>query len=177
MKNTKTNTQEDIKKFHLPRYQEIPDVGLFLEQTVRLINHYLKPLGNIELTPAMVSNYVKNKIISPPKKKQYDRNQIGYLIFISVAKTIMPLDDIKDLFHLQKENFDPQIAYNYFCDEFENTLQHVFCNNELKTISSTNAQVRILLRNIIIAISYKIYLDKYLQDMRENSKNKQLPLK
>lgn len=170
MQNIDLKSKNDIKKFHLPRYHEIPDVGLFLEQTVRLINQYLAPLGDIELTPSMVSNYVKNKLIAPPQKKQYSRDQIGYLIFISVAKTIMSLDDIKALVHLQMEKFNPQIAYDYFCDEFENILQYVFCNTDtLKNISATNAQVRILLRNVIIAISHKIYLDKFLQEMRETS--------
>ena len=68
MKKIDLKSKEDITQFHLPRYHEIPDVGLFLEQTVRLINQYLYPLGGLELTPSMVSNYVKNKIIAPPAK-------------------------------------------------------------------------------------------------------------
>ncbi len=169
MQNIELKSKEDIKGFHLPRYHQIPDVGLFLEQTVRLINQYLAPLGGIELTPSMVSNYVKNRIISPPEKKQYHRDHIGYLIFIAIAKTIMPLEDIKALLTMQQETFNPEIAYNYFCDEFENMLQYIFCNTDsIKTIGTTNTKVRILLRNIIIAVSHKIYLDKFLEEIRED---------
>lgn len=161
-------SKEDIKLFQLPRYHEIPDVGLFLEQTVRLINQYLAPLGGIELTPSMVSNYVKNKLIAPPVRKQYHRDQIGYLLFISIAKTVMSLDDISNLFSLQQENFPAEIAYNYFCDEFENTLQFVFGNrNTLKDIGKTNTNERVLLRTIIITIAHKIYLDNYLNEMKK----------
>ena len=165
-------SKEDISKFHLPRYKEIPDVGLFLEQTVSLINHYLEPLGGVEITPSMVSNYVKNKLIAPPTRKQYHRDQVGYLIFMSVAKTVMSLEDIRNLFSLQKEQFSPEVAYDYFCDEFENILQFVFGNKDtLKEIGTHNTNERIFLRTIIITIAHKIYLDKYLQEMKKAQKN------
>ena len=50
---------EDINGFRLPRYTQIPDVGLYLEQVVRYVNAHLAPLGEPELTSSMVSNYVK----------------------------------------------------------------------------------------------------------------------
>ncbi|MBP3337914.1 MAG: DUF1836 domain-containing protein [Lachnospiraceae bacterium] len=160
--------KDDLKKFHLPRYNEIPDVGLFLEQTVRYINIHIGKLGNVELTPSMVSNYVKNKYIPAPVKKQYQRDHIGYLIFIALAKTVMPLDDISNIFTLQKEHFTPEIAYNYFCDEFENIIQFVFGNKDfLKEIGSTNNKERVLLRTVIITIAHKIYLDSYLRELKE----------
>ena len=55
-----------IHNFHLPRYQEIPDVGLYLEQTAKYIDTYLQPLESISITSSMISNYVKKKIISSP---------------------------------------------------------------------------------------------------------------
>ena len=163
-------SKEEIKKIHLPRYYEIPDVGLFLEQSVRLINQYLEPLGGIEITPSMVSNYVKNKLIAPPVKKQYHRDQIGYLMFVSIAKTVLSLDDIRNIFSLQQEHFTPEIAYDYFCDEFENILQYVFGNKDtLKEIGVHNTEERILLRTVIITIAHKIYLDKYLAETKQKN--------
>ena len=48
-----------IKTFRLPRFREIPDMGLYLDQTVKYINRFLEPLGGMEITSSMVSNYVK----------------------------------------------------------------------------------------------------------------------
>ena len=45
-----------IELFRMPRYREIPDVGLYLDQTVKYINRFLAPLGCEEITPSMVSN-------------------------------------------------------------------------------------------------------------------------
>ena len=48
-----------IRAFHLPRYQDLPDMGLYLEQTTQYLNHFLAPLGCMEVTSSMISNYVK----------------------------------------------------------------------------------------------------------------------
>lgn len=60
---------DPIHNFHLPRYQEIPDVGLYLEQTAKYIDSYLSPLEDISITGSMISNYVKKKIINKPRQK------------------------------------------------------------------------------------------------------------
>ena len=49
----------NIEEFRLPRYAQIPDVGLYLEQVVRYVNSHLAILGEPALTSSMVSNYVK----------------------------------------------------------------------------------------------------------------------
>ena len=61
----------DIAGFCLPRYAQIPGVGLYLEQVVRYINAHLAPLGEPELTSSMVSNYVKQGLIPAPVRKLY----------------------------------------------------------------------------------------------------------
>lgn len=38
---------ENIEGFRLPRYGQIPNVGLYLEQVVRYVNAHLAPLGGI----------------------------------------------------------------------------------------------------------------------------------
>ena len=57
--NTKKEIQNLINDFSLPRYNDIPNVGLYLEQVVKYISEYLEPLGSFSLTSSMVSNYVK----------------------------------------------------------------------------------------------------------------------
>ena len=45
--------------FALPRYAELPQVGLYLDQTVQYVNGCFRTFCGVELTPSMVSNYVK----------------------------------------------------------------------------------------------------------------------
>ena len=85
-------------KFHIPRYQEIPDIGLYLEQTTKYINGFLLPLGCLEITSSMISNYVKKGYIKSPVKKQYNAEQIASLFFITLVKKVLSMENIEKLF-------------------------------------------------------------------------------
>ena len=58
------------RRVSLPRYRELPSVGLYLDQTVQLVNSCFRGFPGVELTPSMVSNYVKKGVISHPVKKK-----------------------------------------------------------------------------------------------------------
>ena len=78
----------NIEEFRLPRYAQIPDVGLYLEQVVRYVNFHLAMLGEPALTSSMVSNYVKQRLIPAPQKKLYTAQHLARLIFIAVVKPV-----------------------------------------------------------------------------------------
>ena len=44
--------------FALPRYAELPTVGLYLDQSVQFVNGCFRTFQGVELTASMVSNYV-----------------------------------------------------------------------------------------------------------------------
>ena len=161
-KDTKEILRKVLLGFHLPRYQDIPDVGLYLEQTVRYISGYLSPLGEFPLTGSMVSNYVKQGIIANPVKKRYNREQIAYLIFVAVAKSVLSMDDIRLFVGVQKQTYTPQRAYEYFREEMENILFYVFGMKEnLDTVGVDHTLEKEMLRTMIIAAAHKLYLEKY----------------
>lgn len=163
----KEKMKNSILDFRLPRYSEITNVGLYLEQTVKFINSYLAPLGEPELTTSMVSNYVKNKLIASPEKKQYYTEHIAYLMFIAVTKTVISLDDIRMMIAMQKEEYPVNQVYDYFCDEFENLLKYTFGFAEVEDkVGELETDSKDLLRNVIVAAVHKIYLDKYLEAFR-----------
>jgi len=150
-----------VCSFCLPRYREIPNVGLYLEQVTKYIGDCLLPLEGISITGSMISNYVKRGLVLNPVKKQYDRDQIAYLIFIAVAKTVLSMDDIRLMVNIQRETYDNQVAYDYFCCEFECVLQAVFSRKNVPdTIGVENTDEKIMLRNTIIAVAHKVYLDR-----------------
>lgn len=150
-----------LADFHLPRYQEIPNVGLYLEQTTKYIAELLVPLTDVTLTSSMISNYVKRGLIANPIKKQYNREQIAYLIYIAVVKSVLSMDDIRLMVCIQRSTYESQIAYDYFCNEFENVLEYIFERKEtLDTVGAESSDEKIMLRNTIITVAHKIYLDK-----------------
>ena len=165
--------KKSIENFRLPRYDEIPDVGLYLEQTTKYISDLLKPLEDISITRSMISNYIKQGLVSSPVKKQYNRDQIAYLIYIAIAKTVLSLEHILLLIEMQQETYDNPIAYNYFCVEFENVLFFVFGFKEsMEQIGKESSDLKIMLRNMIITVAHKIYLDKCFNSIGEEKKEK-----
>ena len=165
MKTTaKQRVLESIRNFRLPRYHEIPNVGLYLDQTTKYISEYLAPLGDYGLTNSMVSNYVKKGLITNPVKKQYDRDQIAYLFFIAVAKTVLSLDALTGFISLQKRTYPLETAYNFFCNQMEGTLQFACELTDIAEVGDLETtQEKRLLYSCIVAVTQRIYLEKSLE--------------
>lgn len=156
----KREVLEAIQSYSLPRYHEIPDVGLYLNQVARYINIYMQPFCDMNITEAMIGNYVKKRLVANPQKKQYSREQLAYLLFIAVAKSVLSLNHIQLLLDIQKQTYDSQVAYDYFCCEFENMLQYVFgIKASVETVGEDASDAKFLLRNVIVSATHKIYLD------------------
>ena len=148
-----------IETLHLPAYQEIPDVGLYLEQTAKYISDALAPIQDTPITGSMISNYVKKGYIPNPVKKQYDTEQIARLLFITIVKNSITMENIGRLFILQRNRYSPDIAYNYFCDELENVLMLTFGLKETyDQIGETDTREKQMLRSLIVAVANTIYL-------------------
>lgn len=150
---------ETIREFRLPRYRELPDMGLYLEQTVKYLNTVLSPLGCLEMTASMVSNYVKKGIIAKPVKKQYYAEHIAYLLFMVFAKNLVSIEDIGLLMDIQRGSYSLPVAYDYFCLEVENCLCYLFgVSNDMQQLGTTISEEKDLFRNLIYASSQVIYM-------------------
>lgn len=149
-----------IAAFKLPRYHELPNIGLYLEQTTHYLNQCLAPLGCIAVTNSMVRNYVKMGLVRNPVKKQYDANHIAHLLCISVLKTVISLEQIGSFFFCQQRTYTDETAYNYFILEMENLLAYQFgLKDELDTVGSTDSMEKEMLHSAIAAVAHIIYLN------------------
>lgn len=132
----------------LPDYDQIPNVGLYLEQVTKFLNEYLEPLGCAPLTGSMISNYVKKGLVKNPVKKQYDREHIAVLLMIAVVKTVLSLEEVQTLLNAQKELPVPQ-AYGEFCRTFPAAVKTVFARPAGELMEDT-----------VTVVAHKLYLDK-----------------
>ena len=74
MKNIE-EIHKSLISFKLPRWKDLPDFDIYMDQVIFYINQELSPLFFEEkvITSNMVNNYVKNSIVKPPIKKHYKR--------------------------------------------------------------------------------------------------------
>ncbi len=178
MKQTKEQRieiQKILDRVQLPPYSEIPDVGLYLEQVTRYVNSFLSDFPDMQATPSMISNYVKLKIVDKPIKKAYSREQIARFLFIVLAKTVLSMDNIRKVFALQAESYEPEIAYEYFRTSLDGAI-HAFGGGETETDGSAceksglQGDVHIREERHMVdctasAIVYKMYLNLYFASL------------
>ena len=119
--------QEDLINFHCPRYNELPNIDLYMEQVIKYIDDNLKTLYCYDdekvLTSAMVNNYVKQKIVEAPNKKHYTKDHLAYLILVCILKKVISLPEICKLLNMQIESYPLPEAYDYCVTELENALR------------------------------------------------------
>lgn len=167
----KRRMAEPIRGLHLPRYAEIPNVGLYLEQVTKYINSFVAPLGCLEITSSMVSNYVKKGIIPKPSKKQYYAEHIGYLFFVLLAKNLVSIENAGLLIEMQKSTYTLPVAYDYMCAELENQLFYLFgIRDTLDDLGVTESDEKELLRSLIFSAASVIHMNACFEQMRAEAK-------
>lgn len=141
--------------FTLPTYDQIPNVGLYLEQVTKYLNDYLEPLGCPPLTGSMISNYVKKGLVRNPVKKQYDREHIARLMVVAVAKTVLSLEEVQQLLNTHPEG---QAGYDIFCVALSELLEAVFACHAVPAMGGS------LLEDALTAVACKLFLDKRFRE-------------
>ena len=149
-------------KFQLPAYQEIPNVGLYLEQTLKYINDTFSAFRSVELTKSMISNYVKLGYLRRPVKKQYDREQIAALLFIAVSKQVLSMDYLA----YEEQKAEEQTSNN----EKEDRSQDGFPSSPVSP-----EEAYMLLWQVASADAYSIYLNELFSHMSETPTQKESP--
>ena len=95
---------EHLVSLHLPRYDEIPSIDLYMDQLVGFLEDTLAPLyqpGEKIITRSMVNNYVKQGVLASAAGKKYTRSHIAYLIVICTLKQTFSIAEIDRLIRMQ----------------------------------------------------------------------------
>ena len=168
-----TNKFQD---FHMPRYDEIPDIDLYMDQLLAYIEKILSPLfvqsSEKILTTSMVNNYVKQGVLPATVKKRYSREHVILLMEICLAKQMYSIQEIGKLLAVQNAIFDMKTSYNYICTELENALKSTFANEPLsKDSGSSNKMARLLVRNTVIAFTHKLHTQMLCEELYKENVN------
>lgn len=144
-------------------------MGLYLEQTTKYINGQLSPLGCMEITSSMISNYVKKGLLPNPIKKQYFAEHIAYLFFITIAKTIISLDNVNLMLEMQKQSYSVPVAYDYMCDELENMILFIFGFKEkMDKCGETESEEKNILYSLVFSVAHMVHLHARFKSIKEN---------
>ncbi|MDP4133031.1 MAG: DUF1836 domain-containing protein [Bacillota bacterium] len=153
---------KEVLHFKCKRSNELPNLKLYMDQVTSFINEMLNIFTLDEkdkLTKSMVNNYVKQKIIAAPTDKKYSRGQLMSLIIVCMLKRVFSIGEISEIMKLTEKNYEFDVAYDCFCDEFEKALKSVFGNKA--SVDKDNDSV--LIKKVVLSLANKLYLQKYIQ--------------
>ena len=91
-----------LDSYRLPEWEELPQIALYLDQVIALVNNYVgffvyDPTEEKLLTPSMVNNYVKLRLIPAPVRKKYGRKHIALLLMVCTFKQSVSMAAMADM--------------------------------------------------------------------------------
>jgi len=118
---------EDLLKYHCPRWNELPEIELYVDQVVTMLQNNLITLMKDKevpvVTASMINNYVKQGVLEAPVKKKYNKKHLAYLFVICMFKRMMSISEIGESISIIQKIYSPEDAYNLFCNEIEKALK------------------------------------------------------
>lgn len=156
-----------LDKVHIPRWNELPNVDLYLDQVVTFINSSLSEILNSSkeenqiLTKTMINNYVKNNLIEAPFKKKYSKVQCAKIFVICILKQVFSMNEIYKLIEIALEHSDIDYAYDSFCNNFEKALSCAYKKEDFLD-SNHEDDNKYLLKSVLLSCCYKIYVQNII---------------
>lgn len=111
-----------LKAFSLPSWDEIPDLGLYMDQVLAILPQYLDYLppelrDSKALTASTINNYVRMKVMPEPVKKKYYREHIAYLIMICTLKQTLSIATIQKMIPLSLDGEEFRGLYETYVEQ------------------------------------------------------------
>ncbi len=118
-----------LNNYRLPRWEEIPDLGLYMDQVLTWLGKYLDYLPpelkeEQFITATTINNYVRTKMMPEPQKKRYYRVHLAYLIVICTLKQSLSLATLRKLLPLDVPQEEVRSRYEVYAYRHEQAAQY-----------------------------------------------------
>ena len=104
-----------MENFSLPIWEHLPDMELYMDQVISLVNRYLNLIPQDETDPVItasaVNNYVRLRMMPAPERKRYSRKHMACVIVICVLKQSLSLAEIQRI--MPKEMTEENVRHVY----------------------------------------------------------------
>lgn len=169
----------------LPSWAELPNIELYMDQAVTLVNRYLGFYAASEedspiITSSMINNYVKLKVIPTPVKKRYNRVHLACLIMIGTLKQSLSIPTIEVMLPNDCDEQSAEQIYEKFVESWDNslTMASEMVEEQLKSFAERRKYQDIFDLASDMAVSsniYKVFTEKLIgiDRVREKSGDKQ----
>lgn len=114
----------EIEVFHCPRWEELPQLALYMDQVLLVLSSTFAPLsaGQPPVTASMINNYVKLKLTAPAEKKKYNREHLARFVMICLLKKVLSMQEIAAVLERLLAGQSLSEGYDRFAQELERLL-------------------------------------------------------
>ena len=118
-----------LAEYRLPAWDEIPEMGLYMEQVIQYLKKhldYLPPELKEEqfITAATINNYVRKKVMPEPVKKKYYRVHLAYLIMICTLKHSLSIPTLQTVIPAGLSEEEMQKTYTSYVERQKVTSRY-----------------------------------------------------
>ena len=178
---------EKLAAHKLPRWESFPDIELYMDQVVAVMEKALELYnkgGSEEsklITPSIINNYVKLKVIPAPSKKRYNREHLAYLVMICILKQTLNISSIVKIIETNLETKSIKELYNEFCSIYENVIPFVNMGEnfiegdtqgEFEALEKSDDMNGFILNSAILSTAGKFICEEMLLAMNTQPKEK-----
>ena len=145
-------------EFRFPRWEQLPQIALYMDQILLVLNQALEPLSSEGpvITATMINNYVKMKLAPPAEKKKYDREHMVRFLMICLMKKVLSMAEIAAILQKLLEERSLEEVYNLFCTELECRLEN---------LDGTDSDCcPVVLAAAVRSIACKIHVEKMIEN-------------
>ena len=107
-----------MDSYQLPTWEELPDLELYMDQLISQVRRYLSLFPEDEqnpvITPSIINNEVRLRVMPAPKRKRYGKLHIAYAIMICALKQVMTLTEIQKVLPPDLDEAQMRQLYNDF---------------------------------------------------------------
>ena len=156
--------EKEIADFHIPRWEELPNLDLYVDQVICVVDDALSNFVSKEkeghvITKSMINNYVKHNVIKPAINKKYNKEHIANLFVICILKPLYSINDIATMIKSATKSIPIQTVYNNFCESLENAISAIFAGKEY-TLEEPITFDKYVLKRVVYSFANKLYTDK-----------------
>ena len=174
LNNIYTDFSKKMELHRLPKWEDLPEIDLYMDQVIVLMEKYLSDLttndDNKLITPSMINNYVKLNIMPAPIKKKYSREHIAYLVIICSLKQVMPISQIKELINLKLKTCSIEELLNNFSNLYQTTFSEVIKSSNNFLNDNENSFLDTSLFLAIASSSSRLMSENILKIYENNKK-------
>lgn len=177
-----TELCEKLASHRLPAWDALPDIELYMDQVVAVTQKALSLYSSDDeenriITPSIINNYVKLKVIPAPEKKRYNKEHLAYLIMICILKQTLSISSIVKIISLQLEKKSIMQLYNEFCVIYENVIPFVSMDDlgwdieeetQIANLEGTDDMNAFILKSAILSTAGKFICEGVLSAVNNN---------